>query len=1152
MTRHFVTYLTVILSLATASACLAGGATVVYDFVDRYPDAKVSNAMSPGAKTAISGSVPKPSIFLHTQLPGETTAEYSIELPRIGAGERLVMLYSVGLTDGIKINDASHPFDGVSFELRIDGKKDFQANLMECGWVDGGTDLTPRAGKRIKVAFVTQANKNSNYDWALWGAPQILRLTKSVLAGDTAPAAKGVVVARPSADSTLTITPVGQSSRQNAHPITVSLKKDRLAAVRFDYLSSGVQSVKINSGGAKDLGVYAFSPQISIVSFGPTSALAYRNKPVTLRAVVKNYGEGALTASEGASVTFGHSASGAPIVRGDEVLATISSLPVGALLPGESKTVECSFTPPANSAEARLAAIVTSADAQKSVAQKTVAFAPAPSITDKPGDALKVERLADGSVVLRNAKLRMQLLKSSAGFVAWILSVPKDDTWQQASSGSFGTLTASIPSDGAIESRLYPADARVATDSVTLTLSRKIGSAPCTFEWTFKIAADQPKVSVAHSMKAGQQIEILHFSGPTVYAGDGSFGRQKDEGLFPGLEYLLTEQSSGTEFVSPPNDLRTVPHPNKVTIPFMAVRSGSTLVMLEWDPMQKWDGKADRPSPVFASSNFVDGQDNHLMGIFAPSVPDWTPENKLLAEKPYVLAAGKSIRLEATLCAKSDSISVIDALDEWIAGHGLPEPPKVSKKPIEMLNLCDQAFLQSSWDSAAKAWKHTITGPITFDGMIANYLYARDNRTIDEEISWKIQDVVKPAVKPVLESIPLNTAFYAGNLPAALDRESKQMESLIASQSEDGSWPYTPDEKHAALGKAGDTSSGWTALRARQLLEYALITDDEKAIEAGLKALTFLDAQTRPEGAQTWELQLHVPDILASAHLVRSYLAAFRITDEKQYLDRAVYWAKTGLPFVYLWNAPDQPIMRYGTIPVLGATWFNGQPWFGVIVQWCGLEYGYALDKLSEFDQTLPWKQVSRGILYCGVQQQEYTTREYPANAGMYPDAYSPIKGKEEYHWDINPRLIARNLLRDAGFDSEPTTHGVRDRRSQLMTFTLPVQKFNMRYEKEFLWIDFPYVEGATIHLVVGGIWHPETFDLNGNVVPLYEDISLVPYGWQWDDEKKVGILKIKTRTQNQLVIDLIQHESHRLPGEVDAPLEEPTETPEEAPAEPQ
>jgi hypothetical protein len=73
--------------------------------------------------------------------------------------------------------------------------------------------------------------------------------------------------------------------------------------------------------------------------------------------------------------------------------------------------------------------------------------------------------------------------------------------------------------------------------------------------------------------------------------------------------------------------LRFVPHPNKITIPLMAVAHGGAALAVFWDCWQRWDGQHDRPAAAFASPNCLDGQTNHLLCLFLPSVPDGVPPN---------------------------------------------------------------------------------------------------------------------------------------------------------------------------------------------------------------------------------------------------------------------------------------------------------------------------------------------------------------------------------------------------------------------------------------------------------------------------------------------------------------------------------------------
>ena len=66
-----------------------------------------------------------------------------------------------------------------------------------------------------------------------------------------------------------------------------------------------------------------------------------------------------------------------------------------------------------------------------------------------------------------------------------------------------------------------------------------------------------------------------------------------------------------------------------------------------------------------------------------------------------------------------------------------------------------------------------------------------------------------------------------------------------------------------------------------------------KNIELMDKSLKLLDKQTElyadtvPRGAQTWEVPLHTPDILASAHMVKAYTLGYIISGREEYLEQA-------------------------------------------------------------------------------------------------------------------------------------------------------------------------------------------------------------------------------------------------------------------------
>ena len=142
---------------------------------------------------------------------------------------------------------------------------------------------------------------------------------------------------------------------------------------------------------------------------------------------------------------------------------------------------------------------------------------------------------------------------------------------------------------------------------------------------------------------------------------------------------------------------------------------------------------------------------------------------------------------------------------------------------------------------------------------------------------------------------------------------------------------------------------------------------------------------TVPRGAQTWEVPLHTPDILASAKLLRCYTLGYELTGNSDYLAQAKYWAWTGVPFVYLSPPTDGAVGNYATIPVFGATaWVMS--WLAVPVQWCGLVYADALNRFARHDPGGPWRQIADGIAASGVQQS--FPLDDPERLGLLPDSF--------------------------------------------------------------------------------------------------------------------------------------------------------------------
>jgi hypothetical protein len=196
-------------------------------------------------------------------------------------------------------------------------------------------------------------------------------------------------------------------------------------------------------------------------------------------------------------------------------------------------------------------------------------------------------------------------------------------------------------------------------------------------------------------------------------------------------------------------------------------------------------------------------------------------------------------------------------------------------------------------------------------------------------------------------------------------------------------------------------------------LESARFAGDGPLIDEAVTALRRLGSTYAggvPRGAQTWEVPLHTPDILASAHLVRAFTIGHELTGDPALLEQAVAWAWTGLPFLYLIDPVGTPDGPYGCVTVFGATGWKWPVWIGRPVQWCGLVYAHALYRLARHDPAGPWKRLADGITATGIRYSWPVAESEAADdarekQGLLPDGWEVL---EAFRVDppINPGTV--------------------------------------------------------------------------------------------------------------------------------------------------
>jgi hypothetical protein len=362
---------------------------------------------------------------------------------------------------------------------------------------------------------------------------------------------------------------------------------------------------------------------------------------------------------------------------------------------------------------------------------------------------------------------------------------------------------------------------------------------------------------------------LLALAAPLVYVGEGAFGGEQDEALYPGLEWLERgEHSSSALDIAPehPDRLRYLTHPHFVTVPLMAVRRGRVCVGLLWHARSRWnDGTqrpnlkpdrsdVDRPSALFASPDRFHGHAAHLLGLLVPTVPEYVEVNRPLAKQgwPAEGVGARTVRLVSALYVNPQASSVLEALRAWYDVYGLPAPrplphargpqaAALSRQPpfrgyglpdwveaatragnwpepsrqqwIDEIEWSMQAYLRTLWDEEKKGWLSSKGGPAAFasTGPRDSYLYdcvLAARLTDDAGLRAQLEERIGllKRLYPHLNPQADDLGFNFGQPVNSLLALAQQAAELRASQDPDGGWRFHPYIAQSGLFKGMDYS----------------------------------------------------------------------------------------------------------------------------------------------------------------------------------------------------------------------------------------------------------------------------------------------------------------------------------------------------------
>ncbi len=566
-----------------------------------------------------------------------------------------------------------------------------------------------------------------------------------------------------------------------------------------------------------------------------------------------------------------------------------------------------------------------------------------------------------------------------------------------------GDLVVELAEDGSgawIHTERDAADGNPTTVALIAPLLARVGSANgpplLPFEAASDGAAARARVTVRDATHAtwsarGAVVELTLHEGElfldvsTEFEVEGPVVRTTSPGrraLFCGLELLGTgESSSSTLDVETDAHLRYAPDPSAVTWPLMAEERDPRNVAVTWDRRDL--------QPLFARPNLFDAVPGSRMALrgrghyqvrvhLKPGALEdeirWATE-LLLTPRPSTRDAPQPTRAaQSALCRAALAGPLRDSPDRG-RGWGHCAEPSWPRAPYA-------SFVSTLW---------------RIDGVLpaipAGGALADGGSHLTDDAAW----------------------FLTGQAQPWLEQRQQAADQLRAAQQTDGLWH---DTGPFSRGHFETTAIGLCAPKALALLDHYRCTNSTKARDAGYRALLAMERFDLPRGAQTWELPLHAPDLLAAAYAVAAFVRGAElcgpsnpddVARRREWIAQARRWAILGLPFVYLWG--DRPIERYATIPAFAATNWTAPCWIGLPVQWCGVVYADALVKLAAHDATGPWRVIAKGILATGEAMQH---PDGPL-VGCLPDAFR-LADQVRVPASINPCALydLRLALEDA------------------------------------------------------------------------------------------------------------------------------------------